>query len=76
MEHLTDDQIYDLAKKILNEGPFSYEDTAAMHHIADCTECYNMLMCTMALMDVTANIASFAKPITLADEPIELLELS
>lgn len=59
MKHLTDDQIRFLAEKIVAEAKFSRDDELAMLHVANCKECYTLLQCTMAVMEVTNHIDMF-----------------
>lgn len=56
MKHLSDEQILGLAETVLREAPFSPLQRRDMLHIANCEECYRLLMCTMAVMDTTAHM--------------------
>ena len=67
MKHLTDEQIQILAEKIVSESSFSRDDELAMLHIANCNECYTLLKCMMAVMEVTNHIDAIA---TLPQEEI------
>ena len=60
MMHLTEDQTYDLALKIVNNQAFSEEHVKAMKHIRECGECYQYLNCMMALVTVTDRIGQLA----------------
>lgn len=61
MKHLTDDQAYDLAKKIAAGSVFSEEDVVNMRHISQCDDCYQMLCCLIAMQDVSLHLGEFAK---------------
>lgn len=69
MKHLTDNQIRILAEKIVAEARFSLDDELAMLHVANCKECYALLQCTMAVMEVTDHIDLF---VTLPKEQTEV----
>ena len=60
MNHLTDDQLYELATKIATNGAFSEADVTNMKHIAQCDECYQMLCCIIAMQDVSMHLDEFA----------------
>ena len=64
MRHPTDEQLYDLAKKIVAEEDFSQEEKEYMRHIVDCDDCYHMICCLMAMQDVTQNIGDLAKDVS------------
>lgn len=59
MKHLADNQILTLANRIISQAKFSRDDELAMLHIATCDECYTLLKCTLAVMEVTDHIDSF-----------------
>lgn len=61
MMHLTEDQVYDLAMKIVNNQAFTEDHVKAMMHIRDCEECYQLLNCMMALLSVTDHIGQIAQ---------------
>jgi hypothetical protein len=61
MKHLTDDQLYDLARKVNLDADFTPEEALALQHIADCDECYHLLCCMMAMEDVSRNIGEYAE---------------
>ena len=64
MMHLTEDQVYDLALKIVNNQAFSEDHVKAMKHIRACEECYQFLNCMMALISVTDHMGQItAKPV-------------
>lgn len=56
MKHLSDDQILTLANRIISQAKLSRDDELAMLHISACSECYALLKCTLAVMDVTDRI--------------------
>lgn len=56
MKHLADNQIAALANKIISKAKFSRDDELAMLHISACNECYALLKCTLAVMEVTDHI--------------------
>lgn len=56
MKHLADNQIAALANKIISKAKFSRDDELAMLHISACNECYALLKCTLAVMEVTNHI--------------------
>lgn len=58
MKHLTDDQILTLANRIISQTTLSRDDELAMLHISACNECYALLKCTLAVMEVTDHIDS------------------
>ena len=53
MSHLSEDQIFDLGKKVLGDIRLSEDDVKMIGHIGECEECYRLLTCMMALMSVT-----------------------
>lgn len=59
MKHLSDDQIRILAEKLIAETEFSLDDELSMLHVANCKECYTLLQCTMAVMEITDHIDLF-----------------
>lgn len=59
MKHLADNQILTLANRIISREKFSRDDELAMLHISACDECYALLKCTLAVMEVTDHIDSF-----------------
>lgn len=71
MSHLTDDQLYDLAVKIIEEKPFTKEEILQMKHVAQCDECYDLLCCTMAMVETTQNLGSFAAVPEPVREPVQ-----
>lgn len=60
MNHLSDEQIYDLALKVVNQSSFSSEDVANMKHVGQCDMCYNMLCSIMAIHDIASHLVDFA----------------
>ena len=58
--HPTDEQLLELAEKVAHEESLSDDDKSIMHHVVDCDECYQLMMCMMALIDATENIGKFA----------------
>ena len=60
MRHPTDEQLYDLARKIAAEEDFSQEEKEFMRHIADCDDCYHMICCLMAMQDAADHIGDCA----------------
>lgn len=64
MRHPTDDQLYDLAKKIAAEEDFSQEEKEFMRHIVDCDECYHMICCLMAMQDAVQHISDLSQEIS------------
>lgn len=64
MRHPTDEQLYDLAKKIAAEEDFSQEEKEYMRHIADCDDCYRMICCLLAMQDVTQHITDFSQEVS------------
>lgn len=56
MKHLADNQIATLANKIISKATFSRDDELAMLHISACNECYALLKCALAVMEVTDHI--------------------
>lgn len=56
MRHPTDEQLYDLARKIAAEEKLSREEKEYMRHIADCDDCYHMICCLMAMQDAADHI--------------------
>lgn len=64
MRHPTDEQLYDLAKKIAAEEDLSQEEKEQMRHIADCDECYHMICCLMAMQDVAQHISDFSNEVS------------
>lgn len=56
MNHLTDDQLYDLAMKVNRDADFTSEEACFLRHIAECDECYHLMCCMMAMQEVTQNI--------------------
>lgn len=59
MKHLSDDQIRILAEKLIAEAEFFLDDELSMLHVANCKECYTLLQCAMAVMEVTNHIDLF-----------------
>lgn len=59
MKHLVDDQILALANRIVSQEKLSKDDELAMLHISVCSECYALLKCTLAVMEVTDHIGAF-----------------
>lgn len=59
MKHLADDQILTLANRIISQTKLSRDDELAMLHISACSECYALLKCTLAVMEVTDHIDTF-----------------
>lgn len=59
MMHLSDDQIYDLSIKVLEEVEFTASDIQRMKHMAQCEDCYQMLCCVMAMRDVSNHLGDF-----------------
>lgn len=53
MKHLSDDRLLALAQRILSEEDLSYREELEMEHISCCDECYELLRCTMAMLEVT-----------------------
>ena len=70
MKHLADNQILTLANRIISQANFSRDDELAMLHIATCDECYTLLKCTLAVMEVTDHIDSF---VTLPKKEVETI---
>lgn len=69
MSHLTEDQIGDLAKKVLENAAFSDDDVAMIEHIGDCEDCYQLLKSMMAVIVVTDNMGQYlAKPVPVRDK--------
>lgn len=64
MKHPTDDQLYDLAKKIAAEEDFSQEEKEHMRHIADCDDCYHMICCLLAMQDVVQHISDLSQEVS------------
>lgn len=64
MRHPTDEQLYDLAKKIAAEEDFSQEEKEYMRHIADCDDCYHMICCLMAMQDAVQHISDLSQEIS------------
>ena len=64
MRHPTDDQLYDLAKKIAAEEDFSQEEKEFMRHIVDCDDCYHMICCLMAMQDAVQHISDLSQEIS------------
>lgn len=64
MRHPTDDQLYDLAKKIAAEENFSQEEKEYMRHIADCDDCYHMICCLLAMQDVVQHISDLSQEVS------------
>ncbi len=64
MRHPTDDQLYDLAKKIAAEEDFSQEEKEFMRHIADCDDCYHMICCLIAMQDAVQHISDLSQEIS------------
>lgn len=64
MRHPTDEQLYDLAKKIAAEQDFSPEEKQYMGHIAHCDECHSMICCLLAVQDVTRHISDFSQEVS------------
>lgn len=62
MKHLTDEQILSLAETVLQEVPFFPLQQRDMLHIANCEQCYRLLMCTMAVMDTTDHMEHALPP--------------
>ena len=56
MAHLTDEQIYTLANKILNGEDFTEEEETHADHVLECDECLKLLKCMIAVTAVTDNI--------------------
>lgn len=56
MRHLNDEQIRALAQKIVYEESFDRTDELAMRHIACCDSCYELLRCSMSVIEVTDHI--------------------
>lgn len=59
MNHLTDDQLYELATKIATRAAFSEVDVANLQHIGQCDECYKMLCCIIAMQDISLHLDEF-----------------
>ena len=59
MNHLSDDQLYELATKIATRAAFSEADVANVHHIGQCDECYKMLCCIIAMQDISLHLDEF-----------------
>ncbi len=53
MKHLADNRLLALAKRILCEEDLSYREELEIEHISCCDECYELLRCTMAMVEVT-----------------------
>lgn len=64
MRHPTDDQLYDLAKKIAAEEDLSQEEKEYMRHIADCDDCYHMICCLLAMQDAVQHISDLSQEIS------------
>ena len=64
MRHPTDDQLYDLAKKIAAEEDFSQEEKEFMRHIVDCDDCYHMICCLMAMQDAVQHISDISHEVS------------
>lgn len=62
MNHLSDDQIYTLAGKVIGDADLTAEEAAALKHVAECDECYHLLSCMMAMQNVARNMGQFAAP--------------
>ncbi len=62
MTHPNDRQLLTLAKRVIDELPFDDIDIANMNHIARCQACYELLMCTMAVRDVSEHMGDFPAP--------------
>lgn len=64
MSHPTDEQLYDLAKKIAAEEDLSQEEKEHMRHIADCDDCYHMICCLLAMQDVAQHISDISQEVS------------
>lgn len=64
MRHPTDDQLYDLAKKIAAGEDFSQEEKEFMRHIVDCDDCYHMICCLMAMQDAVQHISDISHEVS------------
>lgn len=53
MNHLSQNTILQLGKKIHRQLPFSDRDTQDMYHIGRCDRCYETLRCTIKMLDLT-----------------------
>lgn len=68
MNHLSEDQIYDLAVKVSAEADLTPEEGRMLKHAAECDECYRLLCCMMAMVDAAEHVGELAK--TSAPAPI------
>lgn len=50
MEHLTDDELYTVAKNTVNHEPLGEGEERALQHISVCDECYEKLQELMAIL--------------------------
>ena len=62
MEHLTEDQIYDLAVKVEREEDLTPEEERLLMHITTCDRCYHLIMATMTMKNIADNIGRYAHP--------------
>lgn len=53
MNHLTNEQIYDLAKKAENNIPFTEQNMDMIMHIGECESCCRLMKCMMSVILVT-----------------------
>lgn len=69
MKHLSDEQLYDLARKVILEAPFTSGQVAGMRHISGCNSCYEALCCIMAMQDVSEHLEEFVADTAAAPAP-------
>lgn len=60
MRHPSDEQLYDLARKIAAEEKLTAEEVAIMRHTAACDDCYHMICCLLAMQDTAQHISHYA----------------
>ena len=72
MRHPSDEQLYDLARKIAKEEGLSQEEVGHMEHIAGCDDCYHMICCLIAMRDVAQHISDHSREVSPAELQIPI----